>query len=57
MSSPAGKLLCWTKGFACSGVVGNDPVQLLDAALKRAGCPCRVTALLNDTVGVLAAAR
>ncbi|KAG2425714.1 hypothetical protein HXX76_013556 [Chlamydomonas incerta] len=53
----AGKLLDWTKGFKCSGVIGHDPVQLLSAALARAGCPCRVAALLNDTVGVLAAQR
>ncbi|KAG2452945.1 hypothetical protein HYH02_002282 [Chlamydomonas schloesseri] len=53
----SGKLLDWTKGFKCSGVVGHDPVKLLSAALERAGCPCRVLALLNDTVGVLAAQR
>ncbi len=40
-----------------AGVVGNDPVALLSAALERAGRPCRVLALLNDTVGVLAAHR
>lgn len=53
----SGKLLAWTKGFSCCGVVGNDPVALLSAALERAGRPCRVAALLNDTVGVLAAQR
>jgi hexokinase len=53
----SGKLLDWTKGFCCKGVVGNDPVALLAAALERAGRPCRVAALLNDTVGVLAAQR
>ncbi|EFJ42371.1 hexokinase [Volvox carteri f. nagariensis] len=53
----SGRLLAWTKGFSCSGVVGNDPVALLSAALERVGRPCRVAALLNDTVGVLAAQR
>ncbi|KXZ50618.1 hypothetical protein GPECTOR_15g301 [Gonium pectorale] len=53
----SGRLLDWTKGFTCPGVVGNDPVALLSAALDRAGRPCRVAALLNDTVGVLAAQR
>jgi hypothetical protein len=39
---PPGKLITWTKGFTCEGVVGKDPVQLLEQALKRAGRPCRV---------------
>jgi hexokinase len=50
-------LLDWTKGFTCDGVIGNDPVRLLSEALTRAGRPCRILALLNDTVGVLAAQR
>ncbi len=41
---PAGKLITWTKGFTCEGVIGKDPVQLLEQALKRAGRPCRVGA-------------
>lgn len=53
----SGVLLDWTKGFTCSGVVGHDPVALLSQALQRVGRPCRVAALLNDTVGVLAAQR
>jgi len=52
-----GVLLDWTKDFTCSGVIGEDPVRLLSDALKRAGRPCKVAALLNDTVGVLAAQR
>ena len=52
-----GILLDWTKGFTCDGVVGNDPVALLSEALIRVGRPCRILALLNDTVGVLAAQR
>jgi hypothetical protein len=45
-SSPrwAGKLITWTKGFTCEGVVGEDPVRLLSEALERAGRPCRVGA-------------
>mmetsp|Transcript_19097 Transcript_19097/g.32760 ORF Transcript_19097/g.32760 Transcript_19097/m.32760 type:complete len:807 (-) Transcript_19097:874-3294(-) len=52
-----GKLLTWTKGFTCTGVVGEDPVALLSQALVRAGRPCRIAAVINDTVGVLAAHR
>ncbi len=46
----SGRLLDWTKGFSCSGCIGNDPVAMLSAALERAGRPCRIAALLNDTV-------
>ncbi len=53
----SGVLLDWTKGFTCPGVVGKDPVVLLAKALERAGRPCRIAVLLNDTVGVLAAQR
>jgi len=51
----AGRLMCWTKGFDVPGVVGHDPVRLLAAALERAGAPCRVRCVLNDSVAVLAA--
>lgn len=51
----SGKLLGWTKGFDVDGVVGRDVVQLLSEALVRAGKPCRVLALINDSVGVLTA--
>lgn len=30
-----GLLECWTKGFNCSGVIGEDVVRLLKEALKR----------------------
>lgn len=50
-------LVTWTKGFDVSGVEGADVVRLLSDALTRAGCPCRVAAIINDSVGVLAAAR
>ncbi|KAF8070974.1 HXK1 [Scenedesmus sp. PABB004] len=51
----SGKLMCWTKGFNVDGVVGKDVVALLSDALTRAGKPCRVLALINDSVGVLTA--
>lgn len=47
--------------FTCphshSGVIGNDPVALLQSALSRAGVSCTCTALLNDGVGLLVAQR
>eukprot|EP00878_Enallax_costatus_P020038 GHUV01021167.1.p1 GENE.GHUV01021167.1~~GHUV01021167.1.p1 ORF type:complete len:457 (+),score=164.86 GHUV01021167.1:206-1576(+) len=54
-SLDSGKLLGWTKGFDVDGVIGKDVVQLMSEALVRAGKPCRVLALINDTVGVLTA--
>ncbi len=52
----SGKLLRWTKGFTASGVEGCDVVFLLTEALKRKKMETvRVTALVNDTVGTLAA--
>ena len=53
----AGTLLGWTKGFALVDGVGEDVVALLRAALAAAGSQLRVAALVNDTVGTLAAAR
>lgn len=38
-----GLLERWTKGFNCSGVVGNDVVQLLKDAIDRRG----VSKILN----------
>lgn len=32
-----GILIQWTKGFNCSGVIGNDIVQLLKDAIARRG--------------------
>lgn len=44
----------WTKGFNCSGVVGNDVVQLLNDAIDRRGdIQIQVCAILNDTTGTL----
>ena len=49
-------ILCDSIAFF-AGVIGNDPVALLSEALERAGMPCRISALLNDTIGVWAASR
>jgi len=51
----AGSLIQWTKGFATPGVVGADVVGLLRAALQAKGLKGTVAALVNDTVGTLAA--
>lgn len=49
-----GLLAQWTKGFACSGVVGEDVVQLLkDAIARRGDVQIDVCAILNDTTGTL----
>ena len=53
----AGTLLGWTKGFVLVDGVGSDVVGLLRTALADAGSRLRVAALVNDTVGTLAAAR
>ena len=53
----AGTLLGWTKGFALVDGVGSDVVGMLRAALADAGSSLCVAALVNDTVGTLAAAR
>ncbi len=55
-SLASGKLIGWTKGFTASGVVGNDVVALLSAALRRKEMGfIHVVALANDTVGTLVA--
>ena len=52
----SGDLVCWTKGFKATGVVGRDIVKLLEEALdKKSIHGIRVAALINDTVGTLAA--
>ncbi|XP_063926103.1 hexokinase type 2-like isoform X4 [Zophobas morio] len=49
-----GLLERWTKGFNCSGVIGNDVVQLLkDAIARRGDIKIDVCAVLNDTTGTL----
>uniref|UniRef100_A0A1I8IZ06 Phosphotransferase n=1 Tax=Macrostomum lignano TaxID=282301 RepID=A0A1I8IZ06_9PLAT len=49
------RLLGWTKGYSAEGVVGNDVCQLLQEAIDRRGLAARCVALVNDTVGTLAA--
>ena len=49
-----GRLAEWTKGFACSGVEGEDVVDLLKKAIdKRGDVDIDVCAILNDTTGQL----
>ncbi|XP_069901377.1 hexokinase-3 isoform X1 [Globicephala melas] len=47
-------LISWTKGFRCSGVEGQDVVQLLRDAIQRQGTySIDVVAVVNDTVGTM----
>lgn len=47
-------LISWTKGFHCSGVEGQDVVQLLKDAIHRRGeYKVDVIAIVNDTVGTM----
>ncbi|GAB1298216.1 Hexokinase-3 [Apodemus speciosus] len=49
-----GTLISWTKGFRCSGVEGQDVVQLLRDAIQRQGTySIDVVAMVNDTVGTM----
>lgn len=53
-SIDSGKLLRWTKGFTCDGVVNEDIVQLLTKSINKIGdLNIKVYAILNDTVGTL----
>ena len=56
-SLSSGNLLGWTKGYACTGGIGNDVSQMLAAGASKAGLSIDVKALVNDTVALLAAAR
>lgn len=52
----SGVLLRWTKGFSARGVKGRDVVNLLNQSLLKKGLVnLKVAALVNDTVGTLAA--
>ncbi len=52
----SGTLVKWTKGFRAKGVEGADVVKLLNEALAKKGLGnIKVAALVNDTVGTLAA--
>ncbi|KAM3926175.1 hexokinase-3 isoform 1-T2 [Leptodactylus fuscus] len=47
-------LISWTKGFHCSGVEGQDVVQLLkDAVHRRGEYKVDIIAIVNDTVGTM----
>ncbi|XP_012577936.1 PREDICTED: hexokinase-3 isoform X2 [Condylura cristata] len=47
-------LISWTKGFKCSGVEGQDVVQMLREAIQRQGAySINVVAVVNDTVGTM----
>ncbi|KAJ9119589.1 hypothetical protein QFC22_003298 [Naganishia vaughanmartiniae] len=48
-----GKLLTWTKGFACKNAIGHDVVKLLQDALDAKHIKVKCSALVNDTVGTL----
>jgi hexokinase len=50
----SGKLVRWTKGFTCDGVVGQDIVELLNKSISNIpGLNIKTCAILNDTVGTL----
>jgi len=50
----AAKLVQWTKGFNCDGVVGRDVVELLREAIKRrSDIDIDVMAVVNDAAGTL----
>jgi len=52
-----GELICWTKGFDIKDTLGKDLVELLEASLEEQGVNGKVFAILNDTVGTLAASK
>lgn len=49
----AGTLIRLTKSFENEGAVGADPVQQLQAALQRQGCPVHSICLSGACVGAL----
>lgn len=54
-SIASGTLIKWTKAFAVDDAVGEDVVAELQTAMEKQGVDMRVAALVNDTVGTLAA--
>ncbi|KAK1693574.1 hypothetical protein QYE76_010271 [Lolium multiflorum] len=54
-SITSGTLIKWTKAFAVDDAVGEDVVAELQMAMEKEGVDMRVAALINDTVGTLAA--
>ncbi|VVC29592.1 Hexokinase, N-terminal,Hexokinase, binding site,Hexokinase,Hexokinase, C-terminal [Cinara cedri] len=54
LSINSGKLVRWTKGFTCDGVVDEDVVKLLNKSIKKSkDLNVTICSLLNDTVGTL----
>ncbi|KAF6024504.1 GCK [Bugula neritina] len=47
------RLVTWTKGFNCSGVVNEDIVRLLHESVAKKQIKVRCIAVINDTVGAL----
>lgn len=56
-SIASGTLIKWTKAFSVDDAVGEDVVAELQTAMEKQGVDMRVAALINDTVGTLAAGR
>ncbi|CAL4895379.1 unnamed protein product [Urochloa decumbens] len=56
-SIASGTLIKWTKAFSIDDAVGEDVVAELQMAMEKHGVDMRVSALINDTVGTLAAGR
>lgn len=54
-SITSGTLIKWTKAFSIDDAVGEDVVAELQTAMEKQGVDMRVSALINDTVGTLAA--
>lgn len=52
-----GELICWTKGFHIPDTVGKDVVQLMEDSFSKIDLKAHIFAILNDTVGTLAASR
>ncbi|OIR58746.1 MAG: hexokinase [Amphiamblys sp. WSBS2006] len=52
----SGKLLSLSKGFTCSGMVGEDIVELLQSSLDARNTPVQIVTLINDSVGTLMSA-
>lgn len=50
----SGKLVRWTKGFKCDGVIGEDVVKLLTKSINNIpNLNVKICSILNDTVGTL----
>ncbi|OEL31900.1 Hexokinase-7 [Dichanthelium oligosanthes] len=56
-SIASGTLIKWTKAFSIDDAIGEDVVAELQTAMEKHGVDMRVAALINDTVGTLAAGR